>query len=526
MEIKFANNPGVTNLGFEVLFDASALTYQNTTIGSIFSAAEILLDESRTDEGSLFVSAWNGTVDKKNNGALLTFTFELADGIELGDYEIQVVKDPVFGGVYNINDDEIPYEVKAGKITVDEKKYNIYFYDVDGNLVVESTEYTHGSVVALPMAPEIKGYTFVEWTTGDEVYTEDFVAACDLILTAVYEANEYTVWFDADGGEVADDSKTVVYDSEYGKLPAATRDGYEFIGWFADDVQITADTKVDILDDQTLIAKWIKLHEVVFVSEDGATVSSGIYKDGETVALPEAPEVKGYTFAGWSIGDEVYTEDFVAVCDLTLTAVYEANEYTVWFDANGGEVADDSKTVVYDSVYGKLPVSTRDGYEFIGWFADDVQITADTKVDILDDQTLIAKWIKLHEVVFVSEDGATVSSGIYKDGETVALPEAPEVKGYTFIGWSADGEEFVTENFVATADVTLTAVYERNFILGDVNTDGKVDRKDLSRLAQYFARWGAEIDEAASDVNGDGKVDRKDLSRLAQYFARWDVELG
>ena len=63
-------------------------------------------------------------------------------------------------------------------------------------------------------------------------------------------------------------------------------------------------------------------------------------------------------------------------------------------------------------------------------------------------------------------------------------------------------------------------------IYGDVNADGNVDRKDLNRLAQYFARWDVEIDEVAADANGDGKVDRKDLNRLAQYFARWDVELG
>ncbi len=63
-------------------------------------------------------------------------------------------------------------------------------------------------------------------------------------------------------------------------------------------------------------------------------------------------------------------------------------------------------------------------------------------------------------------------------------------------------------------------------LYGDVNADGTVDRKDLTRLAQYFARWTVEIDEAAADANGDGTVDRKDLTRLAQYFARWSVELG
>ncbi len=61
---------------------------------------------------------------------------------------------------------------------------------------------------------------------------------------------------------------------------------------------------------------------------------------------------------------------------------------------------------------------------------------------------------------------------------------------------------------------------------GDVNADGTVDRKDLTRLAQYFARWSVEIDRATADANGDGTVDRKDLTRLAQYFARWNVILG
>ncbi len=75
-------------------------------------------------------------------------------------------------------------------------------------------------------------------------------------------------------------------------------------------------------------------------------------------------------------------------------------------------------------------------------------------------------------------------------------------------------------------DISITKLGAPDPVCGDVNTDGKVDRKDLSRLAQYFARWDVEINTVASDANGDGKVDRKDLTRLAQYFARWDVELG
>ena len=62
-------------------------------------------------------------------------------------------------------------------------------------------------------------------------------------------------------------------------------------------------------------------------------------------------------------------------------------------------------------------------------------------------------------------------------------------------------------------------------IPGDINGDGKVNVKDLTRLAQYFADWDVYVDENALDTNGDGKVNVKDLTRLAQYFADWDVEL-
>ena len=80
--------------------------------------------------------------------------------------------------------------------------------------------------------------------------------------------------------------------------------------------------------------------------------------------------------------------------------------------------------------------------------------------------------------------------------------------------------------FFETEEEANNYVFNASPVYGDVNSDGKVDRKDLTRLAQYFARWDVEIDNAAADANGDGKVDRKDLTRLAQYFARWDVVLG
>ena len=110
---------------------------------------------------------------------------------------------------------------------------------------------------------------------------------------------------------------------------------------------------------------------------------------------------------------------------------------------------------------------------------------------------------------FSGQTAEALEGELYFDIEYVAFFEKEE-----------DANAFNYDDYTSDEDEPADVLY------GDVNADGAVDRKDLTRLAQYFARWDVEIDETASDANGDGNVDRKDLTRLAQYFARWNVELG
>ncbi|MBO4732872.1 MAG: dockerin type I repeat-containing protein, partial [Clostridia bacterium] len=58
---------------------------------------------------------------------------------------------------------------------------------------------------------------------------------------------------------------------------------------------------------------------------------------------------------------------------------------------------------------------------------------------------------------------------------------------------------------------------------GDINGDGQLNNKDITRLFQYLSDWDVTVNEAALDVNGDGLVNNKDLSRLFQYLSDWDV---
>jgi uncharacterized repeat protein (TIGR02543 family) len=77
---------------------------------------------------------------------------------------------------------------------------------------------------------------------------------------------------------------------------------------------------------------------------------------------------------------------------ITFYAVWQARNFTVTFDAQGGNVDPASTVVTYDDTYGDLPTPTRTGYTFDGWFtAEDgagTQITSTTPVAITEAQTL------------------------------------------------------------------------------------------------------------------------------------------
>lgn len=66
---------------------------------------------------------------------------------------------------------------------------------------------------------------------------------------------------------------------------------------------------------------------------------------------------------------------------------------------------------------------------------------------------------------------------------------------------------------------------ETGIIPGDINGDGKVNNKDLTRLFQNLSKWDVAVNKPALDVNGDGKINNKDLTRLFQYLSNWKVSI-
>ena len=143
----------------------------------------------------------------------------------------------------------------------------------------------------------------------------------------------------------------------------------------------------------------------------------------------------------------------------------------VTFNPNGGAVAGTTKTVYYGQVYGDLPVPTREHYSFLGWYTQaegGTEITADTAVTALVNQTLYAHWSRnTYKVNFNANGGSvSVSSKNVESGATYGELPTPTRIGWTFKGWytaTSGGTQITSSSTVSlSAEQTLYARWQVN----------------------------------------------------------------
>ena len=122
--------------------------------------------------------------------------------------------------------------------------YTITFDTAGGSEIAPITQ-DYGTVITAPEAPTREGYTFIGW--DKEIPTT--MPAENMIITAKWKVNQYTITFDTAGG-----SEIAPITQDYGTAITApadpTREGYTFIGW---DTEIPATMPAENI---TLKAKW------------------------------------------------------------------------------------------------------------------------------------------------------------------------------------------------------------------------------------------------------------------------------
>ena len=356
-------------------------------------------------------------------------------------------------------------------------------FDSNGGSAASSKKVTcQGTYGSLPTT-SWKGHTFLGWYTassgGTKVTSSTTVTnTVDHKLYAHWRVDTYKVSFNTDGGSSVS-AITVTYGQKYGTLPTTKKDGYTFLGWYtakSGGSKVTASTVVTKTADHTLYARWQGNPITVQFNNNGGygNVPSQTYTIGDQYgSLPagSTPPNGGYKFDGWytaSIGGIKITVDtIVSKSYTTLYAQYTAREFTVTFDSCGGSKTT-SKKVTYDSEYGSLQVTHKDGYTFKGWFTaktGGTEITQHSDVKTAANHTLYAQWTpKKYIVKFDSCGGSAVTAKEVTFDKTYGKLDSTSRTGYTFKGWftaKTGGSKVTASTTVTTAsDHTLYAHWE------------------------------------------------------------------
>ena len=210
-------------------------------------------------------------------------------------------------------------------------QYTITFDTVGGSTVASITQ-DYGTAIAAPADPTREGYTFIGW----DKEIPSTMPAENMIITAKWKVNQYTITFDSNGG-----SEIAPITQDYGTAITApanpTRKGYTFIGW---DKAIPSTMPAE---NMIITAKWrdiavptgeIKIAENGWKSFLNTITFDLFFKDTQTVTVTAADNSGKAVKIEYLLSDKALTESELA--GMTFTA-YSApfsinpdNEYVIY----------------------------------------------------------------------------------------------------------------------------------------------------------------------------------------------------
>lgn len=298
--------------------------------------------------------------------------------------------------------------VKGATVTlVASWKANIYYvrYDANGGTGTMSNstltyDASNNTLKANTFTRE--GYTFFGWSIGGTVYPAGNVAqgtdfssvqGSTVVALAQWKANTYYINYVSGGGSGTMAMSEFTYDASDNVLKANTftRTGYTFAGWEINGKVEQAgavEQGVNFASTQgatvRATAQWSPITYIVSYEggADGVTGSTQnsifTYDSASNALKPNGFARNGYTFVCWVINGAEYNSgavnqgmNFASTqgATVTATAKWQANSYTVRYDANGGEGSMSNSTFTYDGANNSLKANgfTREGYRFVGW---------------------------------------------------------------------------------------------------------------------------------------------------------------
>ena len=366
------------------------------------------------------------------------------------------------------------------------------------------TGYTYGVGATLPAADDMTytGHTFKGWydnenLTGSPVTAIGGAETGNKEYWAKWEINPYTITFDTNGGsEIA--PITQDYGTEITAPDNPTRKGYTFKGW---DKEIP---KTMPAENITVKAQWeINRYTITFDTAGGSEIAPITQDYGTNITAPADPTREGYTFIGW---DREIPKTMPAE-NITVTAQWEINRYTITFDTAGGsEIA--PITQDYGTNITAPADPTREGYTFIGWDkaipttmpAENITVTAQWK-----DSEKPTGEIKINENSWKAFLNNITFGLFFKDTQTVTINAADNSGETVTVEYLLSDKELTKAELEGMTFTAYTAPF-------GIDPDNEyiiyVRLTDNAGNTDYICSDGIVLDGTSPVITGieDGKI--------------------
>lgn len=229
----------------------------------------------------------------------------------------------------------------------------------------------------------------------------------------------------------------------------------------------------------------IVIHRRYFVNVsyiDGTKVlKSESTLSGNTYAINYYPSITGYIFNGWKLKDGTKVTEFTPWENTNLYVDKSAIYYNAILDVNQGDPLENNALSFYYGETLSLPIPTRSGHTFLGWFVGETAFTDVNGVTfstwtVANPEVIVAHWeINSYNIFVKSSDveaGTVLGAGVYDYNETVLLT-ATTNEGYNFVGWYDDNDALISTetqiSFPAIENINYTAKWNYFTLSTSVN---------------------------------------------------------
>ena len=457
-------------------------------------------------------------------------------------------------------------------------QFKVTYYPNGGSGSSWSTTFNAADSVAISTTKPTRAYyTFKGWSTSASsstiAYTgngyETFAGHTNLNLYAVWEVQNYTISFNANGGSGAPSAITKPKTESPINLPAnaPTRSGHTFKGWATTSTGAVAyqpSGSYSGRENTTLYAVWEEIvtppaDTIYYLSfdangGDGGPGTVEVRNSIQAIIPAGEPTRDGFAFGGWSESTSgsgaTYREgDSIGISgDKVLYAKWTVAEIRIDYNANGGSGAPARQSGAVGSLTISTAIPTRSGYTFDGWAergGDSVEYRPGQAYLGNRSITLYAVWSENTIGVNFDLKGGNNGPGRISaaPNHTVVIPETtPKRDGYGFLGWSILSSALIVDYYpgdeidLDDAEITLYAVWSENQYTVSFDANGGVGaptpitgagyrfvipRANLGRTGYLFVGWNRNPEATEPEfVAGDIYTEGRDIT----LYAVWKEE--